>query len=46
MTLEQNGVFERNNRTIQEMDQTMIMDSKFTEFFWTHAVHTTVHIQN
>jgi hypothetical protein len=22
------------------------MDSKLTEFFWTHVVHTPVHIQN
>jgi hypothetical protein len=25
---------------------TMLMDSKLTYIFWTHAVHTTVHIQN
>jgi hypothetical protein len=24
----------------------MLMDSKLTDIFWTHAVHTTVHIQN
>jgi hypothetical protein len=24
----------------------MIMDSKLTDIFWTHVVHTTVHIQN
>jgi hypothetical protein len=24
----------------------MIMDSKLTYIFWTHGVHTTVHIQN
>jgi hypothetical protein len=24
----------------------MIMDSKLTDIFWTHAVHTTTHIQN
>ena len=24
----------------------MLMDSKLTDVFWTHAVHTTVHIQN
>jgi hypothetical protein len=24
----------------------MLMDSKFTDIFWTHAVHTSVHIQN
>jgi hypothetical protein len=30
----------------QEMDRTMIMDSKLTDIFWTHAVHTKFHIQN
>jgi hypothetical protein len=30
----------------QEMARTMLMDSKLTDIFWTHAVHTTVHIQN
>jgi hypothetical protein len=29
-----------------EMDQTMLMDSKLTNIFWTHAIHTIVHIQN
>jgi hypothetical protein len=28
------------------MTRTMLMDSKLTDIFWTHAVHTTVHIQN
>jgi hypothetical protein len=30
----------------QEMSRTMLMDSKLTDIFLTHAVHTTVHIQN
>jgi hypothetical protein len=30
----------------QEMARTMLMDSKLTDIFWTHAVHTSVHIQN
>jgi preprotein translocase subunit SecA len=30
----------------QEMAQTILMDSKLTDIFWTHAVHTLVHIQN
>jgi hypothetical protein len=30
----------------QEMDRTMLMDSKLTDIFWTHEVHTTVHIKN
>jgi hypothetical protein len=30
----------------QEMARTMLMDSKLTDIFWTHAMHTTIHIQN
>jgi hypothetical protein len=30
----------------QEMARTMLMDSKLTDIFWTHVVHTTIHIQN
>jgi hypothetical protein len=30
----------------QEMARTMLMDSKLTDIFWTHTVHTSVHIQN
>jgi hypothetical protein len=30
----------------QEMARTMLMDSKLIDIFWTHAVHTTIHIQN
>jgi hypothetical protein len=28
------------------MAQTMLMDSKLIDIFWTQALHTTVHIQN
>jgi transposase InsO family protein len=45
-TPQQNGVVERKNRTIQEMAQTMLMDSKLIDIFWTQEVHTSVHIQN
>jgi hypothetical protein len=34
-TPQQNGVVERKNRTVQEMVQTMLMDSKLTDIFWT-----------
>jgi hypothetical protein len=30
----------------KEMDRTMLMDSKLTDIVWTHAMHTTIHIQN
>jgi transposase InsO family protein len=45
-TPQQNGVVERKNKTIQEMAQTMLMDSKLIDIFWTQEVHTSVHIQN
>jgi transposase InsO family protein len=45
-TPQQNGFFERKNMTVREMAQTMLMDSKLTDIFWTQAMHTTVHIQN
>jgi hypothetical protein len=45
-TPQQNGVVEIKKRTVQEMAQTMRMDSKFIDIFWTHTVHTTFHIQN
>jgi transposase InsO family protein len=34
-TPQQNGVVEKKNGTVQEMDRTMIMDSKLTDIFWT-----------
>jgi hypothetical protein len=30
----------------QEKAQTILIDSKLTDILWTHALHTTVHIQN
>jgi hypothetical protein len=35
----------RKNKIVQEMARTMLMDSKLKDFFWTHAMHTIVHIQ-
>jgi transposase InsO family protein len=45
-TPQHNGVFERKNMIVQEMARTMLLDSKLTYCFWTHAVNTIVHIQN
>jgi hypothetical protein len=45
-TPQKNGVVERKNMTVHEMDRTMLMDSKLTNVFWVQEVHTTVHIQN
>jgi hypothetical protein len=30
----------------QEMARIMLMDSKLTDIFWTHVVHTSIYIQN
>jgi hypothetical protein len=45
-TPQHNGVVERKNKTVQEIARTMLMNSKLIDIFWTHAVHTIVHIQN
>ena len=45
-TPQHNGVVERKNMTVQGMAQTILMDSKLTNIFWTQVVHTIVHIQN
>jgi hypothetical protein len=45
-TPQKTGVVERKNKTTQEMALTMLMDSKLTYIFWTHAVHTKFHILN
>jgi hypothetical protein len=34
-TPQHNGVYERKNRTVQEITRTMLMDSKFIDIFWT-----------
>jgi hypothetical protein len=34
-TPQQNGIVITNNRTVQEMARTMLMDSKLTDIFWT-----------
>jgi transposase InsO family protein len=34
-TPQQNGVVERKNMTVQEMAQTVLMDSKLRDIFWT-----------
>jgi hypothetical protein len=45
-TPQQNRVVERKNKIVQEMARTMLMDSILRDIFWTHALHTVVHIQN
>jgi hypothetical protein len=42
-TPQQNGVFERKNMTVQEMAQTMLMDSKLTYILDTSSAYTSSH---
>jgi hypothetical protein len=45
-TPQHNGVVERKNKTIQEMDITMLKYSKLSDIFWAQVVHTKFHIIN
>ena len=43
---EQNGVAERKNRSLQEMANCMIIQSKLEKCFWAEAILTSNHLQN
>jgi transposase InsO family protein len=43
-TPQQNGVVERKNIIVHEMDRTMLMDFKLTDVFCVQVVHTKIHI--
>ncbi|GJR76570.1 ribonuclease H-like domain-containing protein [Tanacetum coccineum] len=45
-TPQQNGVAERQNRTLIEADRTMLADSKLPTTFWAEAVNTACYVQN
>jgi transposase InsO family protein len=45
-TPQQNGVVERKNNTVQEMEKTMLKDSKLGDIVWAHEVHMESHILN
>ena len=45
-TPQQNGVFERRNRTIVEMFRTMTNEKRLPKYFWVEVVDTTIHILN
>ncbi|GJX56590.1 putative ribonuclease H-like domain-containing protein [Tanacetum coccineum] len=45
-TPQQNGVAERNNRTLIEAARTMLADSKLPTIFWAKAVSTACYVQN
>ncbi|GJS14470.1 retrovirus-related pol polyprotein from transposon TNT 1-94 [Tanacetum coccineum] len=45
-TLEQNGIVERQNRTLVEAARTMLSASKLPLFFWAKAITTACYTQN
>ncbi|GJS24191.1 ribonuclease H-like domain-containing protein [Tanacetum coccineum] len=45
-TPQQNGVFERRNRTLIKAARTMLDDSKLPTTFWAEAVNTACYVQN
>ena len=45
-TPQQNGVVERKNRTVMEMERTMLNESRLSNMFWPQAVHTAIYILN
>ena len=42
---EQNGVTERNNRTVVETARSLLIESKLPNSYWLGAVDTAVHIR-
>eukprot|EP00253_Pinus_taeda_P035800 PITA_35800 len=45
-THEQNGVAERKNRTILEVDRAKLHDQRLPKFIWAEAASTAVYVQN
>ena len=45
-TPHQNGVVERNNKTLIEVSRTMLEESKFPTYFWAEAIDTSCYTQN
>ncbi len=45
-TLEQNGVIEQKNRSLQECVRSMLKQAKLFANFWAKAIGTTVYLQN
>lgn len=45
-TPEQNGLIERDNRTVMEAARTMIRTSKINKKYWAEAVNTAVYLLN
>ncbi|XP_070008258.1 uncharacterized protein [Nicotiana sylvestris] len=45
-TPQQNGVVERKNRTLEEMERTMLIDCGIAKNFWAEAVNTACYLVN
>ena len=45
-TPQQNGVVERENRTLEDMARTMLCESRLHTFFWAEAVNTPNYVLN
>ncbi|GKV36122.1 hypothetical protein SLEP1_g44290 [Rubroshorea leprosula] len=45
-TPQQNGSFERKNRTVMEMARSMLFEKNLPKKFWAEAVHTVVYLLN
>jgi transposase InsO family protein len=45
-TPHQNGVVERQNRSIQQMERSMMNERNIPQTYWVEAIHTVVHILN
>jgi hypothetical protein len=43
-TPQQNGVVERQNRTVQEMARSMMNEKNIGQTYWVESIHTTVHV--
>ena len=45
-TPQQNGVVERQNRSVQQMERSMMNERNIPQTYWVEAIHTAVHILN
>jgi hypothetical protein len=45
-TPQQNGVVERQNRSVQQMARSMMNERNIPQTYWVEAIHTAVHILN
>ena len=45
-TSQQNGVVKRKNRTIQEMEMTILNENNLTKYFWVEMVNTSCYVLN